>query len=84
MAVEFRVWNEAGDLISGPHRKRSVAEESADRARTECAEICGTDGEELTPGRGDFACGVMNPHGISVQVVEDGRDVTGEDYGQYS
>jgi hypothetical protein len=84
MAVEFLVWSEAGDLISGPHRMRSVADQSASKAREECAKICGTDGEELTPGRGNFACGVMSPHGISVQITKDGRDATGEDYGQYS
>ncbi|WP_413114820.1 hypothetical protein ACK1X7_07385 [Streptomyces sp. CY1] len=79
MAREFLVWNEGGELVSGPHRQRDVAEGQAERARQACP--CGTDGQEVTPGRGDFRCGVLSPHGISIQITENGRDVTADGYG---
>ncbi|MFB7906379.1 hypothetical protein ACFC1T_08130 [Kitasatospora sp. NPDC056076] len=75
MAIEYRVWNEVGDLF-GVHRKRERAEETAERARKGCAKYCETDGEEENPGRGDFRCGVLSPHGISIQVVDGAYDVT--------
>lgn len=81
--VEFWVWNEGGDLPSGPHTERADAERERDKARAECAEVCGTDGEESTPGRGDFACGVLREHGIFIQITRDGQDVTSQDYGQW-
>lgn len=53
----------------------ATMEEQADKARAECAEKCGTDGED-TSGNGNFACGVMSPHGISVGVTDgDGNDL---------
>lgn len=49
------------------------------KAAGECVKICGTDGED-TSGHGNFACGVMSPHGISIQVLDaDGDDLT-QDY----
>lgn len=48
-------------------------------AREECAKICGTDGED-TSGHGNFACGVLSPHGISIGVSDaDGNDLL-QDY----
>lgn len=83
MAVIFMVWNESGE-ISGPHRKREIAERRAEMAARDCEQNgCETDGQENTPGRGDFKCGVMSPHGIHIQVIENGEDVTAHDYGQY-
>lgn len=82
MAREFLVWNEAGDLISGPHRKREGAEDKAQEAREECAKNgCGNGhpdaSEDLMYGT---TCGVMDPHGIHIQVTENGYDITGHDY----
>lgn len=52
----------------------STMEEQADKARAACAEECGTDGQD-TSGHGNFACGVMSPHGISIGVADgDGND----------
>jgi len=70
--VEFRVWNESGDLIE-VYDKKSDADARADTERGECS--CGEEGE--------LACGVLHPHGIHVQIVEDGMDVTAGDYGQW-
>lgn len=57
----------------------AITQEQADAVRAECAEICGTDGEDTT-GNGTFACGVMNPHGISIAVSDgEGNDLT-QDY----
>lgn len=56
----------------------STMEEHADKARATCE--CGTDGSDDDRRPGDFACGVMSPHGISVTVTDaDGNDVT-QDY----
>lgn len=78
---EYLVWNESGDLISGPHRKREVAERQEAKAMTDCEQnFCETDGQEETPGRGNFKCGVLSPHGIHIQVTENGYDITGHDY----
>lgn len=56
----------------------STMEEQADKARATCG--CGTDGMDDPPGRGNFACGVMSPHGISTTITDgDGNDVT-DDY----
>jgi hypothetical protein len=79
---EYIVWNESGDLLSGPHRKRETAERMEAKFRSECAAFhCGND----NPGNGDFpeyntTCGVLSPHGIHIQVTEDGYDITGHDY----
>ncbi len=75
MAREFRVWNEVGDLF-GVHRTPGAAERTAAAARNACRKHCRTSGKEVTPGMGDFQCGVLSRHGISIQVVEDGYDVT--------
>jgi hypothetical protein len=57
----------------------ATMKEQADKAREDCAKICGTDGQDTT-GNGTFACGVMSPHGVSVSVSDgDGNDVT-QDY----
>jgi hypothetical protein len=57
----------------------ATMEEQAEKARADCAKICGTDGED-TSGNGTFACGVMSPHGISITVSDgDGNDLT-QDY----
>ena len=72
--MEYRVWNEGGDYF-GSHRTRAAAERSAGTARRECQKNCRTNGQEVTPGRGDFKCGVLSPHGVSIQVIdEDGCD----------
>lgn len=63
--TEFRVWNETGDLIA-IRDNMPDAELRADEERDECP--CGEESE--------LACGVLHPHGIHVQVVEDGYDVT--------
>lgn len=48
---------------------------------TDCEQnFCETDGQEETPGRGNFKCGVLSPHGIHIQVTENGYDITGHDY----
>lgn len=57
----------------------ATMEEQANKARATCAEICGTDGQDIS-GNGNFACGVMSPHGVSIGVHDgDGNDVT-QDY----
>ncbi|ONK10396.1 hypothetical protein [Streptomyces sp. MP131-18] len=76
MGVEFRVWNEGGDLL-GEFDNQNDAEAFAERERKACSAKCGM-GEDR-----DRLCGAVNPHGISVQIVEDGQDVTGHDHGQY-
>lgn len=84
MAREYLVWRENGDLISGPHRSREVADARAQKAREECAADknggCGNGDPESSDDPAGTTCGVMDPHGISVQVKEDGRDITGHDY----
>lgn len=57
----------------------STMEEQADTARSDCAEICGTDGED-TDGNGNFACGVMSPHGVAVSVLDGDGDDRTQDY----
>lgn len=55
----------------------ATMEEQAAKARATCE--CGTDGED-TSGNGNFACGVLSPHGISTTITDaDGCDVT-DDY----
>ncbi|AZU97305.1 hypothetical protein SEA_PHREDRICK_266 [Streptomyces phage Phredrick] len=76
---EYLVWNESGDLLSGPHRKRETAERMEAKFIAECAAECGTDGMDEN-GNGNFACGVLSPHGIHIQVTEGGYDITGHDY----
>jgi len=82
MPGEFWVWNEVGDML-GEFDSQSMAEEQAERERKACAVLCGTDGKESYPGRGDFICGTLHPHGIFVQIIEDDEDATTRDYGQY-
>lgn len=76
VSKQYLVWDETGGLLSGPHRTRAKAESMADRGRAKCSRICGTDGKELHPGRGDFACGVLEEHGIHIQITDGDRDVT--------
>jgi len=59
----------------------TTMEEHADTARATCErETCKTDGMDDPQGSGNFACGVLSPHGISVQVTDgDGNDLT-QDY----
>jgi hypothetical protein len=77
-AKRYIVWDESGGLLSGPHNSSGKAEQVAAKERVKCARICGTDGEESAPGKGDFACGVLSPHGIHIQITEGDRDVTGD------
>jgi hypothetical protein len=82
---EYLVWRESGDLISGPHRKREVAERIEREAREACAA-----GRDNGCGNGDpdssefpmygTTCGVLTPHGVHVQVTEGDLDITGHDY----
>lgn len=81
MDLQFVVYNEAGDIL-GEFVNRSDAAACMEREREACAVICETDGKELSPGRGDFACGVLSEHGIHLQIFEDGQDVTDSDYGE--
>jgi hypothetical protein len=84
---EYLVWCESGDLISGPHRKREVAERQIEKARKRCASAtdirhgCGNGNPDSNedPEYGT-TCGVLDPHGIHIQVTEDGYDITGHDY----
>lgn len=69
---EYRVWNESGDLLERT-TSRARAERITDRERENCP--CGEDA-----GRDGNYCGVMSPHGISMQTVEDGLDVSHERY----
>lgn len=56
----------------------TTMEEQADKARATCE--CGTDGMDIPKGSGNFQCGVMSPHGISISVTDaDGNDLT-QDY----
>lgn len=74
----YIVLNEAADTL-GEFTTRADAERCAREEREACAAVCGTDGAESAPGRGDFACGVLAAHGVHVWVSDaDGRDVTGE------
>ena len=67
--IEYRVWLETGDLIEVFDNAPEAAER-ADLERAECP--CGTSGA-------DGECGVIHPHGVSIQVVKDGEDIT-QDY----
>lgn len=80
--IEFRVLNEVADVL-GVFENRADAEAHMKREQHLCAAVCGTDGQEETPGRGNFRCGTLHPHGIFMQIMEDGKDVTEQDYGQY-
>lgn len=70
--LQFRVWNEVGDLF-GEYDDRAEAEKRvrAERAACDCGETA------------DMACGILHPHGIHLQICEDGTDVTAHDHGQY-
>jgi hypothetical protein len=76
MAKQYLVWDESGGLLSGPHRSAYKAEQMAEKARQDCARICGTDGQESSPGKGDFSCGVLEEHGIHIQITDGDRDVS--------
>jgi hypothetical protein len=69
--IEYRVWDESGDLIySGPFRETAEVEMRAAINVHRIADEC-------------EGCGVLTPeadHGIHIQVCEDDRDVTGEQY----
>ncbi|WP_042379964.1 hypothetical protein [Streptacidiphilus melanogenes] len=71
-ALNFIVWNEVADML-GEFDNAADADACVEREQAACAEICGTDGRD-TNGNGAFACGVMSPHGIHVQ-VEDANGV---------
>lgn len=76
---QYRVWQENGDLW-GEYDNPEQMEREADKAREYCRRnFCHTNGQEQTPGKGDFKCGVLSEHGISTQVVEGDDDVT-QDY----
>lgn len=82
MAREYLVWNESGDLISGPHRKRETAERNERKAREDCARTGCGNGDPASSEDPQYGttCGVLDPHGVHIQVTEDGRDITGHDY----
>jgi hypothetical protein len=67
--TKFRVWNEVGDLL-GEHDNAEAANDQITMERAACP--CDEDGE--------FACGVMFPHGIHLQVSENGWDITNTYY----
>lgn len=73
MSLQFVVWNEVGTIL-GESDTRSEAESIANREREKCAKICMEVPDE---------CGVLHPHGIFIQILEDGEDVTINDFGQY-
>lgn len=73
----FRGWIGSSALRRAQQFAAMIMEEQADTARATCE--CGTDGQD-TSGNGNFACGVMSPHGISVTVSDlHGNDIT-QDY----
>lgn len=72
---KYLVHDETGNELSGPHHSKSKAEEKLEHFRSECAKECGTDGMDEN-NNGNFACGVLAPHGIHIQVTENGRDVS--------
>lgn len=74
---EYFVNNEIGNL-SGPHHSREKAESMQAKFIAECAAECGTDGMDEN-NNGNFACGVLSPHGIHIQVTENGYDVSTHD-----
>jgi hypothetical protein len=76
---KYFVYDEGGTELSGPHRSRDKAEEMREEFRSACAAICGTDGMDEN-NNGNFACGVLSPHGIHIQVTENGYDVLAYDY----
>lgn len=74
----FRGWIGSSALRRAQQYAAIIMEEQADKARATCE--CGTDGQD-TSGNGNFACGAMSPHGISVRVYDvHGNDMT-DDYG---
>lgn len=85
----FEVWSESADMISGPHRKRAIAERSLEKARADCAAAtdirhgCGNGDPDSSedPAYGT-TCGVLDPHGVHISIFEDGRDITAYDYGK--
>lgn len=73
----FRGWIGSSALRRAQQYAATTMEEQAAKARATCE--CGTDGQDAS-GNGNFACGVMSPHGISIQVSDaDGNDLT-QDY----
>ena len=60
--MEYRVWCENGDLCGVYETYKDAKEELED-----LEDNCPCD---------DGLCGVLTPHGYSIQVVEDGLDVT--------
>lgn len=76
----FRGWIGSSALRRAQQYAAIITGEIADQARADCAKICGTDGTDTDRRPGDFACGVMSPHGISYTVSDvDGNDMT-QDY----
>ena len=68
--TEYRVYNEVGEIY-GECSTLGEAQDLAEIAKNECeTHFCGTDGQEETPGRGDFKCGVLSEHGIHIDEVE--------------
>ncbi len=78
--LEFRVWTEGSDLV-GTYDTKAEAVAAIALEAQRCP--CGTDGQEATPGKGNFTCGALSPHGLHIQIIEDGVDVTSSDYGQW-
>lgn len=58
--VEYRVWCETGDLVGFTH-DQAAATALLEASIAECAESCGLS---------DMECGVLNPHGFSIQEVQ--------------
>lgn len=71
MSLQFAVWNEVGTAL-GDYNTKSKAEGIAHQEREECAKICGESSDE---------CGVLHPHEIFIQILEDGEDVSINDSG---
>ncbi|WP_059007924.1 hypothetical protein [Streptomyces specialis] len=63
---EFRVWCESGDLIAATDTYEDAADALREAVRADIARH----------GPAEAACGVLSSYGYSIQVTEDGADIT--------
>lgn len=70
MAIEYRVWSESSDLVLATE-DAAKAIVALSEARRNCP--CGEGNIEWPKN-----CGVLNPHGYHVQIIDGEDDVTGD------
>jgi len=86
MAKTYYVTSEGGGVLNPgerPFRSLDKARELALREATECSWSCLTPpapDNEVSLGKGNFRCGTLSAHGISISVSEGGRWIDGDPY----